>query len=432
MGKFWYLVGYSLKKKIKSKAFIISNILIAILLILVINLPNIIKSFGGDFDDQEQYLVYNDTSKDIKKYLVDFETEELSFEFSDDKFGEDNVSNDLVDNQCVIYIYYGSDGYMDAKIYANDISLTKQTYIVQSLNSVKVKLWEENASEEAREQVKEYLAEVDTEIILEDDSADSVQRRLLGTVASIILVPVFILIVFIMSFVGADILEEKSSRSIEYIISNVEPSKHFLSKIVGAVLFILIQMCVMILAGLLGLLISIPFSSGDLGTTTSFIDTGNATMNLALDNIISMIPGMIGMTILFIIAGFLFYLVLMAICSSMATSMEDYQQFQTPVMLVLLVGFYTALFGSMTAQGSTFIKIMAYIPFFSPLIAPVLFINGTFGVLEAFISLGILVVFDILIIKFGMPLYKVSILDYSQGKFFKKLISIIKKSKYSD
>ena len=57
------------------------------MLILVINLPNIIKSFGGDFDDQEQYLVYNDTSKDIKKYLVDFETEELSFEFSDDKFG---------------------------------------------------------------------------------------------------------------------------------------------------------------------------------------------------------------------------------------------------------------------------------------------------------------------------------------------------------
>ena len=55
--KLKYLIGVSLKRKIKSKWFIIANVVLAIIIIGLINIDTIINAFGGDFNKKR--TVYN-------------------------------------------------------------------------------------------------------------------------------------------------------------------------------------------------------------------------------------------------------------------------------------------------------------------------------------------------------------------------------------
>ena len=50
--KFWFLTKMSLEKKIKSKTFIIVNILLFIVLAALMNIDKIVLFFGGNFDKQ--------------------------------------------------------------------------------------------------------------------------------------------------------------------------------------------------------------------------------------------------------------------------------------------------------------------------------------------------------------------------------------------
>jgi ABC-2 type transport system permease protein len=67
MKKFKFLVKYGLKKRVWRKAFLISNIIIALLMIIIINIPSIISLFGGGEDPDEQIFInlINETSQTV-------------------------------------------------------------------------------------------------------------------------------------------------------------------------------------------------------------------------------------------------------------------------------------------------------------------------------------------------------------------------------
>ena len=56
-----YLISISLKRKIKTKWFVIANIIIAIVIAGIINIDNIINVFGGDFNNQTKVYVLDET-----------------------------------------------------------------------------------------------------------------------------------------------------------------------------------------------------------------------------------------------------------------------------------------------------------------------------------------------------------------------------------
>ena len=58
-----YLTSVSLKRKIKTKWFVLANILLAIGIIGIINVDHIISFFGGDFNEKEQIYVIDNTNK---------------------------------------------------------------------------------------------------------------------------------------------------------------------------------------------------------------------------------------------------------------------------------------------------------------------------------------------------------------------------------
>ena len=109
----------------------------------------------------------------------------------------------------------------------------------------------------------------------------------------------------------------------------------------------------------------------------------------------------------------------------MTVNMEDYQQIQTPVMLVSILSYYLAIMAGVF-NGSIFIKVLSYVPFISCLLSPALLVLGQISIIDVIISIVILIVFNIFVFKRGIRIYKEGILNYSNEKVWSKFKKIIR------
>jgi ABC-2 type transport system permease protein len=125
--------------------------------------------------------------------------------------------------------------------------------------------------------------------------------------------------------------------------------------------------------------------------------------------------------------GSLLFLVLAALLASLATTQEDYQQFQAPMIFLILIGYYMTIFLPIL-DATGIIKVFSFVPFFSTMVAPMAYIRGTISLLEALLSLGSLIVFIVVFIYYISPVYRVAILSYDETKFIKRIAFYFKKA----
>ena len=429
--KFKYLIGYSLKKRIWKKSYLVVNIILLILVMAISNLGNIIQAFGGDFNDTVNIYLYDETNLGASKVFIQYDEafENTLSIFEKENFNIDEKDSLLEEADCIIILKINENNYVYADCYLDELSLSNEQAISNITSNVKTHFWllENNSIQEELDRFNSSQTIIFNRTS-EDDS--STENAIVAAISMIIIFPTFFLLILLIQFLGIDIIEEKSSRSIEVIISNVPAGTHFASKLVSILLFMVIQVALLFLYTIIGAISSLII--GGMPTTGNISSDLGSVIGIdsqIVENIISRLPGTIITVILFIFVGYLMYLIAIAVLSSMANTMDDFQSFQTPIMITLLIGFYAAIFG-LEFDGAIFMKILGYIPVFSPILAPVLFFSGTFSLIEIIISFVILVLFTLIIIYFGIPLYKASILDYSEGGLIKKFKKIIKKSKY--
>ena len=129
--------------------------------------------------------------------------------------------------------------------------------------------------------------------------------------------------------------------------------------------------------------------------------------------------GSVVLIILFVVS-FIAYAIVAATLASMTTNIEDFQQLQTPLMIIMLVGYYVALMAVMF-DGSIFINILAYIPLLSVMIAPTLYLMGEMTLISLIIATLVTTVVTYFLYKYGLRIYKVGILNYSSSKLWKKM-----------
>ena len=137
--------------------------------------------------------------------------------------------------------------------------------------------------------------------------------------------------------------------------------------------------------------------------------------------IVHILPAILIMMLL----SFLAYSLVAGILAAMTTNMEDFNQIQTPIMLVLLAGYYLAIMAGMF-EGSILIRILSYVPFISCLVAPSLYIIGETTIIDIIISIVVLIVTILLIARYGLKVYKVGILNYSNNKIWTRFAKAIK------
>ncbi len=426
--KFWYLTGISLKKKMKTKWFLVANIILLVVIVGLININSIISYFGGDFSDKNEVIVLDNTKNvtDIfEKNLIStnkvLETE-YETEITEYTKSEKELKENLKDNKKIAIVFDQNEtNYLQVKLISDGkIDSLYYQILVQALTSTKteVAMGLTNIDLEELEKISSPLAL--ERIILDDDIKSEAESTsmIMGTVFPTVILPFFMLVIFLVQMIGTEINEEKSTRSMEIIISNVSPKTHFFSKILSSNVFVLTQGLLLIGYGGLGLLLKNIFSTSSASSFTNGL--GDIWQALTTSGFVDKLYYVIPLTLVLMVLSFLAYSLVAGILASMTVNIEDFQQIQTPIMLISLLGYYLAIMAGMF-EGSALIKLLSYVPFLSCLLAPALLVIGQITIIDVFISIAILGIFIFLAIKYGLKIYKIGILNYSTDKMWSKL-----------
>lgn len=424
--KFWYLTKQSLNKKIKSKWFLGINILLALVVISLININSIIAFFGGDFNEEIKILVIDNTEVSYPVFKETMNT--LTKEEDTGKITvkkeirpEEKLKKKLKDNQIAIVFDNDEENFVSSKIISNEkIDNTTYQYITQGLNATKtsVALAKTNTDSALLAKISSPM-EVERVVLSNEKSVDENMEMVMGTLFPTLILPFFMLIIFLVQMIGGEICEEKTTKSMEIIISNVSPKVHLFSKVLASNFFIIIQAILLVIYSVIGILIS---TKGQLQLNPNVDTLLTATVSSGfLDKVLNLLPAVIILMIL----SFIAYSLIAGILASMTTNMEDFSQIQTPIMLVLLAGYYLAIMAGMF-DGSTFIRVLSYVPFLSCLIAPSLYIIGQITMIDVIISILILGLTIFLMTKYGLKIYKIGILNYSNEKIWTRFAKAIK------
>lgn len=433
MNKFWFLTGASLKKKLKSKWFIIINILLLIAIVGIMNIDSIIKFFGGDFSDTNEIIVLDKTnySYDIFERNLNSYNETLEMEYTFDIKKEVKLQEELEQeikdtDKVLIVLEESEESYIKASIISDSyIETMYYQLLYQALSSTKSEIAFSltNIDQEELQKVTSAIM-VDRVLLSEDmNTEEENMEMIMGTIFPTVILPFFILVVFLVQMIGAEINEEKQTRSMEVIISNVSPKAHFFSKVIASNCFVLLQGTLLIIYSIIALFIRSNMNVGSAsGITAEISGVLNSLVSSGFaDKLIYIIP----LTLILMILSFLTYSLVAGILASMTVSMEDYQQIQTPIMMICLAGYYLAIMAGMF-EGSVFIKILSYVPFLSCLLSPALLVIGQIGIIDVVISIIILCIFNFILIRYGLKIYKIGILNYSTDKMWSKLFKAVK------
>ncbi len=421
--KFFYLVKISFNKKLKSKWFIAVNVILAIAMFALFNLNSIITFFGGDFDKSLEILVYDKTNISYD-YLKNNLTN-LANNLDEDKLVIKQVAEnkkELKDDEILITLNI-DDKLLSASV-TSEKKIDQDIYqlIYQSLNSTKQQVLVEKLNLDSNTlAMLSNSIDINRIVLSDKKTQDENMSMIMSTVFPSLILPFFMLIVFLVQMVGGEICEEKTTKSMEIIISNVSPKTHLLSKIVANNLFVLLQGILFFLYGLVSYFISSRNGSLNIPSEITNIWDGLVATGL-LKNIISFIPFLL----VLILLSFLAYSLLAGILASMTTNIEDFQQLQAPIVFILLAGYYLSIMAGMF-QGSAFLKAASYIPLISCLLSPTLFVMGEVTMVDVTISIVLLIVFLYLIVNYGMKVYKVGILNYSNEKVWTRFVKAFRK-----
>lgn len=429
--KFWFLTKNSLQKKMKNKTFIIVNILLLIVLVALINIDRVVMLFGGNFDKQNNIMVLDNTNKTYEIFKKTIDSEETIIDtglkykvkkVSDEKKAKKEIKKDedilLIinnDENDIINVTMITYGYINSNLYQ---------LINSSITASKQNLAMEEIGISAEELAKiSKSVEIKREYIEANKSKEEEQNEfIMGIVTPIVIFPFFMLITLVVQMVGAEINEEKSTRSMEIIISNVPAKVHFFSKILAANLFVIIQCALLGLYSIIGMLLR---GGKSLDSIQNVDVISNVTIGMDITGMINNLVGYIPLVLILMAVTLLGYSLLAGILASMTTNMEDFQQLQTPIFVVSLVGFYLAIMNTMF-DGAIFIRVLSYVPFISAILSPSLLVTGVIGFKDIILSILLMVVVIYLLLKYGLKIYKEGILNYSSNKLWKKMLKALK------
>jgi len=434
--KLWFLTKVSLKRKVDTKIFKIVNLLLLIAIVALMNIDSIIKYFGGDFDELTKVYVIDNSSYtyDILKEQINTVSEtingESSFEVIKYEKTEEEAMKEIEENEGLLFVINNdeknvinaklvSEGYIDTiqyQVLYQAISVTKNAVAVAQTNI-------------DPNELNKIMSSVEIERVILDETKkteDENMEAIMTTVFPIVILPFFMLTIFLVQMIGMEVNDEKTTRGMEIIISNVSPKTHFFSKVLSGNIFVISQGLLLLIYSGIGLLSRRLFGGGNV------LDSLGGEMSGLFDSLLSSqfidkLMYIIPLTLILMIVTFVAYSLLAGILASITTNAEDFSQMQTPIMIVLLIGYYLAIMAGVF-KGALFIRLLSYVPLISAILSPSLLVLGQIGIIDVIISILLTILANYLLIKYGLKIYKIGILNYSSKDLWKKMFKAIKEN----
>ncbi|GGI57100.1 ABC transporter permease [Winogradskyella haliclonae] len=262
---------------------------------------------------------------------------------------------------------------------------------------------------------------------------DNILKLAFGGIAGYLL---FMFIIIYGNMIMRSVIEEKTSRIIEIIISSVKPIQLMMGKIIGTSLAGVTQFAIwIVLLAILSTVVSIVFGidlTAAQGQQQELIQQAmdSSTMqneiSLAIQSFQNLpIANLIIAFLFFFIGGYLLYSSLYAAIGAAVDNETDTQQFMLPILMPLILAVYVGVFTVIEDPHGTVSTIFSFIPFTSPV---VMLMRIPFGVpmWQQVVSLLLLVGTFTLTVWFAAKIYRVGILMYGKKPSYKSLMKWLK------
>lgn len=405
------------KTRVMKRSFVLMTLLMPLFFILITALPTVLLLWGGE--DRQTIAVmdrtglYGDVLQSTDKY--DFVVADKPVDMYRAEGKDAGVSGLLVITQ---------DLREDAKALTlfsfSTLPPSLEQYINERLSEYvsRQKLLSHNI-----EGIEEIIAHSQTRIQVDtykfsEDGAETASSGTLSYALGLILAMASYM--FISMYGGAvmqSVMEEKKSRIMEVMVSSVRPFDLMMGKIIGVGLvgltqiFIWMILLTLLMQGGTFLLAGVASGTDTLLPTASAQDQADITALLSTLSSVNFLEIIVCFALYFV-GGFLLYASIYAGLGSAISSDEDAQTVMWPVMLLMLVAFYTG-FACAESPESTLAQVASYIPFTSPV---VMMIRIPYGVAlwEEVLSLVILYLSFTLMVYLGARIYRVGVLMYGK------------------
>lgn len=396
-----------LNERIRSKWFVVMTLLGPIFMVALVVIPALIATRGTagariEIIDHTNTiapaLVERLQLLDWKATIVPSQTSqqhELDRIRDDEINGFLTIPADALDSGTILYL--GDNASSQTVQTVLQLFVTE---VVQKQRAIRFSL--------SDEQARGMLARVN--VVAEHSTGEAKGSSGLGAffIAYILAFILYMVITLYGVAVMRSVVQEKTSRVMEFLVAAVKPRSLMAGKILGVGGAALIQITVWLGIGALALAYRNELLS------MFGIDGGAASLPpLALAEI--------SVVLIYFILGFFFYSAMYAAVGAMVSSEQDTQQVQMPVTMLLVIGVMCLQVISNDPRGSTS-QAMTMIPLWSPMLMPMRFVLGGATLGEVAVSLAILLVSTILIVRAAAKIYRVGVLLYGKRPSVRELL----------
>lgn len=416
-------------QRVRKKGFIFTTLLMPVVMLALMFAPVLLNGIGSKVetitvvDNSGKLTSYLVTNPSLPYVITDEPVEDLKTNTDINSFLV--IGQDIVDNPSDVTLYHRGGGSIEMEmLLKEDIKNAIESRRLEELNLG---------------DIKKVMSEVEADVNITtqkiDDngnvsSSNTLTSYLIGLVMSVIL---YIFILIYGQLVMMSIIEEKSNRVLEIIVTSIKPTHLMLGKILGIGAVAVTQ--VLIWAVLIAAFVqfALPAIVGDqifaelaalkagtLDITAIDPDHLGMLQILSMLSSLSYIFSIFGYLLLFLIGGFMLYASLYAAIGASVDNAQDGAQLQIFCIVPVIVGF---MFGMTVGQNpdSSIATILSLIPFTAPMVMMARIPSGV-PTGEIIASLAILYASIVLIIWFTAKIYRVGIFMYGKKPTVKELI----------
>lgn len=437
MNKFILVASREFLTRVKKKSFIILTVLMPFIFAALVFVPIWLSSIKDN--DQKDVAVSDVTGKYVGLFKTDQTYHYVPITDPDNKAYYADTSRfeavidiraDLVHNPKAVTIYS-----------RNEVAAGLLSYVNNVLNE---KIRHDKLEATGIKGIEKILSDVQSEISVPTmkrsaDGSTTSSDTNIAIAAGFIFT--FLIYMFVMSYGGMvmqSVMEEKTNRIVELMVSSVKPFQLMMGKIVGIACVGFVQLAiwgVMLVVILTAAGFVFGVSGADMAQTQQMGMAGMsaaanpAVMQAAIPSesqqlfsaLLNLPYAELGTCfVLYFIGGYLLYASFFAAIGASVNEQEDSSQFMMPVIIIMIFGLYAAMGSAENTNGP-----LAFWSSMFPLTSPIVMmvrIPFNVPVWQELLSLGILYATALFFVWCSARIYRVGILMYGKKPSIKEMI----------
>lgn len=455
------IIGHEYSTRVRKKSFLVTTFLTPLLFGLCFAIP-VLTAFLGS--DEKFNVKVIDKSGIVTPYLQG--DEDLTYTFGSENEDIEAIRSNLSENglyALVVISALDSSNRLSVDTYSSeplniDIKQDLKHNVNKAVEDYRLGLYNISNLDSILADVKSDVA-INSMTMTEDGKAKEDSVEVYMILAYIMSFLIYIFVFMFGNSVMQSVIEEKSSRVVEVVVSSVRSSELMIGKIVGVALVALTQFLIWVIVTVLivtGIstavsgkilkshqaeIASVTAAATDqMGTSTNIAGLADVLEMSSVDGendgvvkILRQVSDMnwfliIGSFLIYFILGYLLYASMFAAVGAAVDNVSEAGQLQMPVTIPLVIGLFIML--STFQHPSSSLSVWAsIIPWTSPMVMLARIPFGTVPSWQLIVSILLLLVTFLATSFLSARIYKVGILTFGKKNTFKDLFKWMKTDK---